>query len=91
MDFFISEWDPIHNGRKSLFYTQKYRLSHRGVQDCINQKLAEFTKIVQPHRGKTRTNASRMGTFLEREGHIAGEIRIVKGWNALGRAVGPLF
>jgi len=90
LDFLFSMWNAIWNCGKSFFYTRKYALSDM-VQECINEKLAEFIKVVPPHLGRTKTNASRHGTFLKRKGHPSGEIRIVKGWNGIGQAVSHLF
>jgi len=49
--------------------------------------IMHYASIVQPHQGKTKTAKDRKGTFIEREGEVAGEVRIVKGWQAIGRAV----
>jgi hypothetical protein len=47
----------------------------------------DFAEEVPPHQGKTATSAEKVGVFIDREGQVAGEIRAVKGWLALGQKV----
>ncbi len=52
-----------------------------------NEFLMDYAKIVHPHQGKTKTSKEKKGSFIERADEVAGEVRIVKGWHAIGRAV----
>jgi hypothetical protein len=47
----------------------------------------DFAEEVPPHQGRTATSAEKVGIFIDREGQVAGEIRAVKGWLALGQKV----
>jgi hypothetical protein len=40
-----------------------------------------------PHKGKTKTSQEKVGKFVERDGEIAGETRIVRGWIGIGQPV----
>jgi hypothetical protein len=47
----------------------------------------DYTSIVEPHQGKTKTSKECKGTFIESKGEISGEVRIIKGWHAISHAV----
>jgi hypothetical protein len=67
------------------------------IAECImsqaetNKNLYEYAEIVAPHQGRTATNKTRGGKFRNDGHHISGEVRIVKGWNAIGHPVSDLF
>jgi hypothetical protein len=48
-----------------------------------------MAKIDPPHRGKTKTSKEKVGIFVDREGEITGEKRIVKGWQGIAQNVRP--
>jgi hypothetical protein len=37
--------------------------------------------------GKSATSADKAGVYIERPGEVAGEVRLAKGWFALGKEV----
>ena len=46
-----------------------------------------MAKIDPPHRGKMKTSQEKVGIFVDREGEITGEKRIVKGWQGISHIV----
>jgi hypothetical protein len=48
-----------------------------------------MVKIDPLHRGKTKTSQEKVGIFVDREGEIAREKRIVKGWQGIAHNVHP--
>lgn len=62
-------------------------LLNSSVQQHLNEGLLDMAKIDPPHRGKTKTSQEKVGIFVDREGEIAGEKRIVKGWQGIAHNV----
>lgn len=57
----------------------------------MNKSIMRYASIVPPHRGKTSTADGKIGRYVEEEGKIAGELRLVRGWNAIGHKVGLII
>ena len=55
----------------------------RHITNCALQ----YAKYVKPHTGKSATSADKAGKYIERPGEVCGEIRLVKGWFAIGQEV----
>lgn len=53
----------------------------------MNKELYEYAKIVHPHQGRTQTSMEKVGNYVDRPNEIAGEIRLVRHWFALGQEV----
>ena len=49
--------------------------------------MLDYTKYVPPHMGKSATSADKVGKYVDRPGEVCGEVRLVKGWFAIGGEV----
>lgn len=61
-------------------------ISNVPLQKHTNSDLKAYAGNIQPYLQETKSN---IGEFVERKGQIAGEVRIVRGWHAIGRNVSP--
>jgi len=53
----------------------------------VTDSVLKYTEFVEPHMGKSATSADKAGKYVKRPGEICGEIRLVKGWFAIGQEV----
>ena len=53
----------------------------------ITQAVLDYATLCKPHTGKSATSAEKAGKYIERPGEVSGEIRVVKGWFAIGQEV----
>lgn len=51
----------------------------------------DYAKKVKPLQGKSVTSAEKTGEYVDRPGQVAGEIRLVRSWFAIGQAVRSWF
>ena len=53
----------------------------------VTQSALEYATLCKPHTGKSATSADKAGKYIECPGEVSGEIRVVKGWFAIGQEV----
>ena len=53
----------------------------------ITNNVLEYANYVPPHIGKSATSADKAGKYMYKTGEVSGEIRLVKGWFAIGQEV----
>ncbi|KIM72644.1 hypothetical protein PILCRDRAFT_15949 [Piloderma croceum F 1598] len=67
-----------HSKDKVMLIYYLPRFTPKNTLDHLHEGLIEMAKIDSPHRGKTKTSKEKVGIFVDREGEITGEKRIVK-------------
>ncbi|KAF8056930.1 hypothetical protein FPV67DRAFT_1677684 [Lyophyllum atratum] len=60
-------------------------LLQSSMVERLNTKLMAYAKVNVPHIGKSATSADKVGKYVCRKGETAGEIRLARGWYALGQ------
>lgn len=56
-------------------------------QKRLNRCIYDYASVVKPHMGLSSTSADKVGCYIERPGELKGEIRLVRGWYAIGQEV----
>lgn len=50
----------------------------------MNESLRKYAEEFPPHKNVTVTSEVTASKWVDREGQVSGEIRIVRGWHAIG-------
>ena len=57
------------------------------LQALITKCALDNVTFCKPHIGKSATGADKASRYVERPGEVSGELRVVKGWFAIGQEV----
>lgn len=61
--------------------------SFPSLQADITNSALNYAEYSKPHIGESATSADKAGKYVDRPGEVTGEIRLVKGWFAIGQEV----